>query len=289
MILLESESTKVWLKPKGAELKSLVNIQTGIEHMWDANPYYWGKTSPILFPIVGALKEDTYYFKRKKYTLPRHGFARDMMFQTESKSKTEVVFLLRSNQETRVVYPFDFELRVRYTLKDNCLKTQYSVKNTGDETMYFSIGAHPAFAVPFNSIGGYGQYVLQFNNDEKLNRWFITPAGLISTSTKEIELSYRQLALFKELFHDDALVLKDLKSDEITIKTILADNSLKFSFKDFPYFGIWAAKNAPFVCLEPWCGIADDENTHQEITEKEGINALPSGASFERAWSAEIN
>jgi len=168
MISLENDHLKVWVKPKGAELKSLVNKSTGIEHIWDSDPKYWAKSSPVLFPIVGGLKDNTYKVGKETYSLPRHGFAREMMFDLESKTADKVVFNLSSNEETLKVYPFYFDFKVIYTLLEKELSITYQVKNTGQSEMYFSIGAHPAFAIPFENEEGYDNFYLEFENDSKL-------------------------------------------------------------------------------------------------------------------------
>ena len=286
---LENEHLKVWIKPKGAELKSLVNKKTGIEHIWNSNPQFWAKSSPVLFPIVGGLKDNTYRYENKNYTLPRHGFARDYIFEIEKKSENEITYLLTWNELTFENYPFHFELRLTYTLQDNELITTYKVKNIGTNEMYFSLGAHPAFAVPFEQEEGYENYFLEFDKDEKLNRWPLTAEGLIQSESMEMALVNKTLPLTKKTFDDDALVFKDLQSKSISIKSKMSSNNLTFNFKDFPYFGIWAAKNANFVCLEPWCGIADNITHNQELTLKEGINTLQKGQTFERTWSVEVN
>ena len=287
MVCIENENLKVWIKPKGAELKSLVNKKSGPEHIWDANPGYWGKSSPVLFPIVGGLKNNQYFFQGKGYDLPRHGFARDMVFQTESKTPYSVTFLLESNEDTLKVYPFHFEFRLKYVLEYNLLKVTYEVKNTSDSQMYFSVGGHPAFAVPFDG-EGYERYYLEFPEDEMLMISTLSSDGLIEPNPIGMPLENKRLNLTKKLFYNDALVLKTLKSSTLFLKSEVSESSLKFDFEGFPYFGIWAAKDANFVCLEPWCGIADSVDHNQELTEKEGINQLASGALFERTWSVEV-
>ncbi|KPM48004.1 aldose 1-epimerase family protein [Jiulongibacter sediminis] len=289
MVCLQNDFIKVWIKPKGAELKSLVNKKTGVEYLWDANPRYWGKSSPVLFPIVGALKDNMYTFDGQTYDLPRHGFARDMMFTVESKSETQAIFLLKSDVETKKVYPFEFEFRLIYAVEKNKLTTTYEVKNVGAGEMYFSVGGHPAFAVPLQPEHLYTDYYLEFNFDSDPKKWLLNEAGLLNGEQQAVFLDHGKLPLTKELFKDDALVFKGLGSDQIAIRNQKNETALLFNFKDFPFFGIWAAKDAPFVCLEPWCGVADDVDHDQDLKNKEGINKLGVGESFERAWSVEVS
>lgn len=269
---------------KGAELQSLVSKETNINYIWCGDANYWGKFSPVLFPIVGALKNNTYIFNEKPYQLPRHGFARDMDFGFEKIAENEIVFTLAHSDETLKVFPFEFILSLRYKLIANTLSCTYEVKNLATNDLYFSIGGHPAFAVPLNSNEAFDDYFLQFNKDESLTAHHVLN-NLISNNTKVIALNQRKLALTHQLFAKDALVLKTLKSDTISLLNQKNKHGLDFKFKDFPYFGIWAAKNADFVCLEPWCGIADGENHHQEFTQKEGINCLLPNGTWQRTWS----
>ena len=153
--------------------------------------------------------------------------------------------------------------------------------------MYFSVGGHPAFKVPFNKNLSYTDYFLEFENDNVLKRYLLQN-GLISNETESIQLDNKKLQLKPDLFYKDAIVLKHINSKEIPLKTDKDSRELKFKFNGFPYFGIWAAKDAPFVCLEPWCGIADNVNHNNELINKEGINQLAADETWERTWSVEL-
>ena len=283
MIQLESADICVSIKEMGAELCSVFHKNSGKEFMWKGDPAYWGKHSPVLFPIVGALKENTYYYKNQPYILPRHGFARERVFAVLNQSERKVTLLLKEDETSLKIYPFPFELRITYSLENNCLQVRYQVKNTGGGLMYFSLGAHPAFAVPFDG-GNYGDYFLEFEKTENAPRWPISADGLIEEQPVGFFHDENRLKLTKELFMGDALVFKGLKSGRISVMSVHSDAHLDFEFRQFPYFGIWAAKQANFVCLEPWCGIADSVHTDQQLVHKEGINKLDPGTIFEREW-----
>jgi galactose mutarotase-like enzyme len=285
MQILKNQTITIKINPKGAELTSVFNHKNQTEYMWSADTNFWGKSSPVLFPIVGALKDNIYRFEGKKYHLPRHGFAREREFLVENTSDESVTFLLTHDEETLKVYPFAFEFRLKYTLHENSFSVTYSVKNIDDKTIYFSVGGHPAFAVPLSADTDYEDYYLKFNQTENFQRWGLVEGGLIASKPIDFLLNTNQLALNKELFYDDAIVFKNLKSSEVILKSDKTNRQLKFDFKGFPYLGIWAAKDANFVCIEPWCGIADSENHHQELTEKEGIIALQVDEVFERTWA----
>ena len=285
MIQLTSDSVAVTINEKGAELQSLQ--LNGLEYLWQANAAYWPKHSPVLFPIVGELKDGKYFFNNKAYKLTRHGFARDKTFEAEKTSPVSAVFTLRSDEKTLAIYPFHFIFRVKYEIQKATLSCTYHVTNGGDNTMYFSVGGHPAFKVPLTSDLKYADYFLEFNNDENLNRYLLHK-GLTGNETEKIKLNNRMLQLEPSLFYTDAIVLKHIGSDEIKLYSDKNEHGLKFKFRNFPYFGIWAAVDAPFVCLEPWFGIADSIHHDQQLTHKEGINRLATGESWQRTWSVEL-
>jgi galactose mutarotase-like enzyme len=166
-VSIENDYLKVRINEKGAELNSVVSKDTGLEYMWNGDPAFWGKTSPILFPIVGTLKKDSYRYKNTSYTLTRHGFARDSAFQILTQQEDAVVFSLSSTPTSREKYPFDFELRVGYKLFHDNLEARYVVTNKGNDVQYFSIGGHPAFKVPLVKGTTYEDHYLQFENARK--------------------------------------------------------------------------------------------------------------------------
>ncbi len=283
MITLENDYIKVSLAAKGAELQGLFSKETKLEYLWNANPKYWAKHSPVLFPIVGSLKNNSFIYQGKHYELPRHGFARDNVFNFEKISESEGIFTLTQNADTLKTYPFYFELKLNYQLIDRKLKLTYEVKNTGTSELLFSIGAHPAFAVPNTPDTVYEDYYLSFNADEQLTFWKLED-GLVANETKNIALNAHKLKLTHELFYNDALVFKNLQSNSISLLNTKNDNGLHFNFEEFPFFGIWAAPDAPFVCLEPWCGVADGVNHNQELSGKEGMIKLGTGKTWSRFW-----
>lgn len=285
MVRIENEQLTVLINEMGAELTSVIDRKSEVEYMWSGDTAFWGKHSPILFPIVGTLKNNTYHYKGNEYSLTRHGFAREKKFTVSEDGST---FTLRSDEETKKVYPFDFLLSIRYSLNENELKVTYEVENTGTENLYFSLGAHPAFAVPIGNAGNYEDHFLEFNKEENADKWPITKEGLISTKPEPFLKNQKFIPLTKSLFEKDALVLKGLHSDTISIRSNKDDNGIDFHFEEFPYFGIWAAKGADFVCLEPWCGIADSETHTQDLVTKEGINNLVLGEKFSRSWSIRV-
>ncbi|MCD0488223.1 aldose 1-epimerase family protein [Pedobacter sp. MC2016-14] len=287
MIILENNVLIATFNPKGAELQSLNGKATGLSYMWNGDPAFWAKHSPVLFPVVGALKNGTYTYKGESFRLSRHGFARDLVFNANQISKEEVLFTLNSNQDTMAVYPFEFKLGIRYKIEAGYLSCTYEISNPGKEDLLFSIGAHPAFNVPLQDDVAYTDCYLEFEKDAELTYHKIKN-DLIDDETETIVLEDSRLPLTHELFYDDALVFKKLKSNVISVKNYKNNHGIHFYFEEFPFFGIWAAKDANFVCLEPWCGIADGVHHNQELENKEGIISLSPNEEWERTWEVEI-
>lgn len=287
MITIQNTKLKATFHELGAELTSLINFETGKEIMWSGNPDFWGGISPVLFPTVGALKNDQYIFEGKTYELPRHGFARKRTFDVKKSSENEVIFELKSDEESLKIYPFEFSLEIKYALVENKLTVSYLVKNLSGKAMYFSLGAHPGFAIDTENGLNYNDYEILFSDDEKLE---IHPLidNLISNETQTINLENKTLQLSYELFSKDALVMTTMRSQELTLRNKKNHHKVIFSFSNFPYFGIWAAKNADFVCLEPWQGIADLEDHNKELTEKFGILKLERNQDWKAGWAVTI-
>lgn len=287
MITIQNTKLKATFNELGAELTSLLNLETGKEIMWSGNPDFWSGQSPVLFPTIGALKNEQYIFEGQTYELPRHGFARRRTFDATNSSENEVIFELKSDEESLKIYPFEFSLEIRYTLVENKLSVSYEVKNLSEKEMYFSLGAHPGFAIDTENGLNYNDYEIVFSDDEKLE---IHPLinNLISNETQTIKLDNKTLPLTYDLFSKDALVMTTMKSQALILRNHKNQEKVIFSFSNFPYFGIWAAKNANFVCLEPWQGIADLENHNQELSEKFGILKLRNSEDWKASWAVEI-
>lgn len=279
-ITIEDQNYSANIKALGAELESF--YKDNINYIWTVDEQYWNKTSPVLFPIVGRLKNDIYTLNGKEYSLPRHGFARNFVFDVLEKTNNSVLFSLRSNEETLKVYPFEFELQIKYSLNQDELIIKYKVINHSNEKMPFNIGAHPAFSIPSD----FEEYSLQFNHNDLLkthhleNELFNGKSTLVESTNNKIKLEY-------SLFEKDALVFKNLLSNEVSI---LRNNKkyITVNFEGFPYIGVWTKVNASFLCIEPWMGHADHNNTNREIFEKESIQILNPESIFECGFSVKI-
>lgn len=271
--ILENDIMRVVVNNHGAELQSFYNKALGLEYLWQGDPAFWARRSPVLFPNVGRLKNDTYTFEGQSYHLTQHGFARDSVFELIERSDTTLVFKLTSHAQTKMVYPFDFELICTYVLIDSTLRVAYDVVNTGDQDMYYSIGAHPAFNTTLNGdkfedftvalygLGEFKRYMLDvpFVNDQVVET-VINP----------------HLDLEREWFAMDA-VIYETDRQQVSVDVYNTHNhGVRVTFNDAPFVGIWSPypKEAPFVCVEPWQGISDTTTHNGDWVTKKGINVL---------------
>ncbi len=288
MYELSNDQLSIVISSKGAELQSIYGKDTGIEYLWSGNPAFWGKKSPVLFPIVGGLKNNRYTFKGKEYSMGRHGFARDRVFTLSKQTDDSLTFSLKSDDETKALYPFDFIFSICYQLIGNQLNIIYQIENIGEEDLYCSVGAHPAFAVPLISDTSFEDYYLQFEQKETAPIWPLSGEGLLLSDPVDFFQLEDTIALRKSLFYGDALVFKSLQSKSISILSDKHPHGIKVSYENFPFMGIWSAKDADFVCIEPWCGIADTVNTNSELTVKEGIHQVAPKTMMNRNWAIEV-
>ena len=286
---LENEFLAASFREKGAELCSLRHKKWGTEYIWEGNPRIWGRHAPILFPIVGRLKDNQYYYNNKPYQMSQHGFARDMDWQAVEETSDSITFELNSSAETQENFPFHWQLHIYYQLTSTSLITRYQVKHNGkEEEMYFSIGGHPAFCCPLEANLHFNDYFLEFEQTESASRQHLT-GGLRNGKTEKVLSNNTKLPLTVELFNDDALIFSDLNSNKVSLKSDSGERGLHFHFNNFPYLGIWSkAGGAPFVCIEPWYGIADTESGQHGLPEKEGILKLRPGQTFSCQYQIEV-
>ncbi len=259
----------------GAEIKSIK--KNGEEIMWQGDPSVWTGRAPLLFPICGGLRDDKFTFDGKEYILEKHGFARHREFETEKITDNSVTFLLKSDAETLKQYPFMFELRVTYTITDVAVEVRYDVTDTDSKTMYFSIGAHEAYACP----NGIEEYSVIFDKPETLNARVLN-GNLLEYKTVPIMENARELPLKKDYFAVDALVFSDINSRKVTLKNNRTNAHIDVSFEGFEYFLLWTKPNGNYICIEPWCGIQDFVDSDYELTHKKGIMAIKPGETDTR-------
>lgn len=277
---LKNDSLEIEILHRGAELCTIRSQEK--QYLWNGNPLFWGKHSPILFPIVGTLKNNKYHTDGIEFEMFRHGFARDFDFVLIENQDSKVVFELKSNVVTLKMYPFQFVLRVIYEIIDSEIKVSFEVHNKNNFKMPFSIGAHPAFALTSDI----ENYELEFENQETLT-CFLLENDLLTANTEKIELQNKRLKLNYEMFKNDALIFKELKSKKVTI---IENNKklLQISFSDFKHLGIWTKKNAPFICIEPWLGYADLKNSKGDFFKKEEIQTIDADTVYHCSYIISI-
>ncbi len=273
MITLKNQQLTVQIAELGAEIKSVVCNEK--EYMWNARAEVWGNSAPICFPICGGLKEDKFIFEGREYTLNKHGYGKFTEFEVEEACDNRAVFLHRSNEETKVKFPFDYELRVIYTVSDNSLKIEYNVKNLSGKTMYCNIGSHEAYYTP----EGIEEYDVIFDEDDTLIN-HVLYGNLLSEQKQVLLKEAKVFPLYDKYFIVDALVFKGFRSRGATLKNRKNGRAVKVDFPDCPYFLLWHKHGAPFICLEPWNGIPDVVGSSYELTEKEGITALEADKTY---------
>ena len=280
---IENDKLIVGVKEFGCEISIIKSKTTNYEFMWQGNPDIWGGQAPILFPIVGRLIDDKYTLDGKEYEMPKHGFARKMPWEFIGANDNSMSFRLSDTAETREIYPFEFDLVVTYRLEGTTLKVSHDIKNNGDKTMYFSIGAHPAFSC---TIGD----VLSFDNNETLYTEKIDLVKSLRLPDKTLVLdNEKDIVVTKDVFNEDALILSDIKSDNITLNLSEGNKKIIFNLGAAPYLGIWAKPGAPYVCIEPWYGVNDSQEKKDDFSQKDAINSVESGKVFNFTWKAEFS
>lgn len=289
MYSIQNHALQISVKTAGAELTSIRSVNSGIEYLWQADPEVWGSHAPILFPIVGELKEGKYQYNNQTYQLSRHGFfRRNDKVELVDQSEDHLTFSLKADQESAEAYPFDFELRVTYRLKDHQVHVEHEVINHGDDEMLFSLGGHPGFNCPLHEGEDYEDYYLEFDEEEFAHIWALDGNGLIAGKGQLLLDHSKEINLHRHLFDDDALVFKHLKSSRISLKSRKSAQVLRVDFANWPFLGIWAKSQAPYVCIEPWLGIADSVDADQHLKNKEGIISLSAGSRFEATYVISI-
>lgn len=275
---IHNDSFIVEITSLGAEMKRLYSKTQRRELLWPGDPVVWNRSSPVLFPIVGRLKDSSYVLDGKSYQMSQHGFARDMNFDCIFHNEDRVEFTLKATGETFTSYPYCFELNVIYELCENKLLITYNVRNDDRQDIFFSIGAHPGFLTPKVQ-----EYQVRFESLE--SEYFYLKDGLVDWSEKE-QFSNREINLSSELFNRDALIFKNVKSKSIDLIHLPSKMGLRMRM-DAPYFGIWAKASAPFVCLEPWFGVSDEWGHDKNFRTKLGIQCLREKETFNFSYSLE--
>lgn len=279
---LDNGIIAVDISDHGAEVKSVV--KNGREYMWCGDGAYWARTAPVLFPIVGSLKNKKYRVGADEYTMNQHGFARDRDFELMESDKTSATYMLKSDAETLAVYPYEFILIIKYTLTASSIKVQWTVKNDGDKTMSFAIGAHPGFNLME------GENFLRFDNRGEISYNLIDETGLYAADRVGVlKTQDGYVKVVNEMFDNDALIIENRQAREVSLCDSEKKPYVTVKFTS-PLFGIWTPpkKNAPFICIEPWYGRCDRNDFEGDVSERDYENNIEQGESFEAQYEIEF-
>lgn len=286
--VLENKHLSIKVQTRGAELASVKSSDK--EYIWQANPDFWARHAPILFPIVGRLIDNEYIYQGKKYSMKQHGFARDNDFELIKKSNNSITLELTETQISKEIFPFVFKLQVKYTLVDTVLKIEYTVMNPSqNEDLYFSIGAHPAFNCPFEPEHQRNEYQLIFDKEVQQESENIL-SGFRTSETAKVFQQNGKLILDKTIFDNDALIFNPNPFSKVVfVHEPTQKKYLSVTFNNYPFLGIWSShKDAPFICIEPWHGITDHKSHTKELSEKEGIVRLVPDEIFHCEFAIEV-
>lgn len=286
---LENEYLLVEIADKGAEVVKIYDKQKAVDVLWEGNPAFWKRHSPILFPNVGKNYKNTIHIQGKEYPSSQHGFARDHVFTCVKSDESQGIFLLCSDEETKKVYPFDFELYISYVLEGKTLSIQWEVKNPTAEPVYFTIGGHPAFRFSGKEERK-EDYCLFFPKKEKLQYILINPESGTACVERiyELELNKGMYPLSEEMFSEDALIFDNGQIGEAWICHKDGRPYVGLRCEGFPNFGIWSVEGAPFICLEPWAGRCDNHGFEGDISEKPGMNRVDGHGTFKKKYQIVV-
>ena len=276
-IRLENEQIEVTVNIHGAELRSLKSKADGQEYLWNADAKYWGRTSPVLFPFVGGVKNKVYRYEGKEYPMNQHGFARDSEFEVVEKSENAITMELTYSQETLKKYPFKFNLYIRHIIEDDILSTEWHVENADDKDMYFSIGGHPAFVCGENACGA----KLVFGTDKDILEYsLLSNDGLLEDKCYVMKLENKAVTITQDFFDKDAYIVENSTIKRVSL--VKDDKTIVTVEFDTPVFGLWSpvGKGVPFVCIEPWNGRTDRSDFDGDLTKREWSNKLAPGKEF---------
>lgn len=284
---LENKAVKVEIESFGAEVKSVLSKANYREYMWYGNKKFWGRTSPVLFPFVGSLKDKKYTWEGAEYPMGQHGFARDFEHELVSQTEDTIWFSFKSSEETLKRFPFEFELQIGYELKDTELTVMWKVINTGDKKMYFSIGAHPAFLCPLHGEENKAGYKLFFEGKDKIiHHGNDVPLGLAIHEEIELSLENHRVTITEDFFDRCTYMIEGNQCNVVGLEDPDGNRIVDVKF-DTPLFAIWSPekKNAPFVCIEPWFGRCDAMDFEGDLATREFTQTLEAGETFETAYS----
>ena len=287
---LENMYLRITINQQGAELSRILSKENGHEYLWNADERYWKRSAPVLFPIVGSLKNGKVTVDGQDYYMSQHGFARDVEFQMVKQSDGKrIIFRLESDEDTLVRYPYKFALEIEYRLDGYKLTTIWRVTNKDDKEMHFQIGGHPAFMCPLDKKYKQTDYFLNFDTDKDLKYSLLNENGLVASEDNILKNDGSMVKIDEHMFDKDALIFEGQGVNKVSLCTPDGMDYISVIF-DAPLFGLWspAGKNAPFVCIEPWFGRADKVDFEGDISERDFDQKIAPNETFSAEYTIEI-
>jgi galactose mutarotase-like enzyme len=277
-VSLRSGDLTAEVNPLGAQLSTLRD-RAGRDLLWDGDPAVWNGRAPLLFPIVGTIAGGCYRLNSKVYPLPRHGFARGRMFEVLESTPSAAILRLRADETSLQVYPFHFELELRFALAGPTLSVTAFVRNAGEEDMPASFGFHPALRWPLPFGQERSSHFIEFARDEPAPIRRLNTDGLLTPERHPTPISQRRLALADSLFQDDVIIFDEIQSRSV-IYGAASGPRLRISYPDAPYLGIWSKPQAHFICIEPWHGVSDIAGFAGDFRAKTGVFTVAAGSAL---------
>ena len=287
---IENEFIKVEISDVGAELMSIQLKEDNTEYLWQGNAEYWNGRAYNLFPICGRLTEGKYVYNNQTYEMNLHGFTRKSVLTMIDQTPTSISFQLKANENTRKMYPFDFDLTITYTLDKTSVQTKFTVKNNGKTDMPLAVGGHPGFNVPLGGMGKFEDYYLEFACEAPVKEIVMSPTCYTTRETKPFQLEKGKILPLKHnLFDNDAILLQDM-CRKITLKSNVSKKSVTLEYPDLQYLGIWHKphSDAPYVCIEPWSSVPAYDGEIDDLATKRDMVHLPAGSTYENAFTITI-
>lgn len=287
---LENEELRIRINDLGAELSEIYDKTNDRQVLWDADPAYWKRHAPILFPNVGRCHSNQYLINGRTYSVGQHGFARDAEFLCTESSDTKITHVLEASEKTKEVYPFLFRLSITHELCGRDLRVSWKVENPDNEPIYFTIGGHPAFRVPVLPDTAQEEYFLTFDGQKELTLSVLdlSTGTVIPKKTDKLSLKNGVCHITPDLFDNDTLIFDNGQVEKAGISFPDGTPYVEVTCKGFSNFGIWRAPGAPFVCLEPWMGRCDNSGFSEELSQKPGINQVEAGEEFSRSYTISM-
>ncbi len=285
---LENEYLTVCIQEMGAQLWSMKD-KDGNEYLWQGDEQYWSDRAPNLFPHIARLTEGAYTLNGQRYEMDIHGFAKDSLFAATRVSDSHVIFTIKDSEVTREQYPFAFTFSISYRLEKNGIEITYSVKNEDDKEMYFAVGGHPGFNVPFEEGTAFEDYYLEFDREEAAKRVGFSEDCYVTGPNELYPQEGKKIPLHHDMFDEDAIVLTDMARG-VTLTSDKSRKGIYVSYPDMPYLGLWhwPKTDAPYICIEPWSALPARKGIVEDFATQPDMTCLQAGSEYKNTFWIQL-